>query len=62
MAGFASGEIRYSFSAIYSFKGGATDGAKPNPDLIVGKDGNLYGTTNLGGAYNQGTIWQVRLH
>jgi uncharacterized repeat protein (TIGR03803 family) len=58
----AGGGTRYSFSALYSFKGGTADGSHPNPDLIVGIDGNLYGTTNLGGTHNQGTIWQVRLH
>jgi uncharacterized repeat protein (TIGR03803 family) len=56
------GSTRYSFSALYSFKGGTTDGANPNPGLIVGIDGNLYGATNKGGANNQGAVYKVRLH
>jgi uncharacterized repeat protein (TIGR03803 family) len=36
-----------TFTTIYSFKG--VDGAVPNPGLIVDDQGNLYGTTFLGG-------------
>jgi uncharacterized repeat protein (TIGR03803 family) len=37
-----------SFSVLYSFTGG-TDGAEPDGDLIQDAQGNLYGTTFLGG-------------
>ncbi|MGB9434072.1 MAG: choice-of-anchor tandem repeat GloVer-containing protein [Candidatus Acidiferrum sp.] len=38
-------------TVLYSFTGGA-DGAAPGASVIRDADGNLYGTTNLGGAVN----------
>lgn len=38
-----------SESVLYSFVGGSDDGADPSGGLIVGSDGNLYGTTRSGG-------------
>lgn len=45
---------------IYSFTGGVGGGA-PTGGLIMGSDGNLYGTTTTGGAYGFGTIFQMPL-
>ena len=38
---------------------GCTDGASPYGGLIMDKEGNLYGTTNQGGAYGAGTAFKV---
>jgi uncharacterized repeat protein (TIGR03803 family) len=35
-----------------------TDGSEPSGGPLVGIDGNIYGTTALGGAINAGTIYQ----
>jgi uncharacterized repeat protein (TIGR03803 family) len=45
-------------SVLYSFVGG-TDGASPQSSLIFGKAGDLYGTTNNGGTYGMGTVFEV---
>ncbi|HLY05969.1 MAG TPA: choice-of-anchor tandem repeat GloVer-containing protein [Rhizomicrobium sp.] len=45
-------------SVLYSFAGG-TDGANPQTDLIKDSGGNLYGTTNAGGAKTCGTVFKV---
>jgi uncharacterized repeat protein (TIGR03803 family) len=42
---------------LYSFAGG-NDGANPAANLIAA-DGNLYGTTESGGAYGMGTVFRV---
>ena len=42
---------------IYSFTGGS-DGAYPN-SLLVGTDGDLYGTTVQDGQYGAGTVFQL---
>ena len=47
-----------SESALYSFSGGS-DPKFPYAGLIFDKAGNLYGTTEFGGANNQGTVFEI---
>jgi hypothetical protein len=41
------------------FTGGA-DGVGPVTNLIAGKNGALYGTTNAGCHFNMGTVFELR--
>ena len=45
-------------TVLYSFLGGA-DGATPYAGLILDGAGNLYGTTEVGGASNSGTVFKL---
>src|SRR5277367_920977 len=45
-------------TVLHSFAGGK-DGANPQASLIMDATGNLYGTTNAGGASGAGTIFKV---
>ncbi len=46
-----------TFTTLHSF-GGTNEGAHPTAPVILGTDGNLYGTTYTG-AYGQGTVFQL---
>jgi uncharacterized repeat protein (TIGR03803 family) len=46
-----------AFKLLHTFAGGSADGAEPLSNLTLGSDGNLYGTTALGGASNPNCIW-----
>ncbi len=49
----------YVESVLYSFKGGS-DGSAPTSTLVFGAQGELFGTTSMGGGYcNCGTIFKV---
>ena len=49
-----------TYSVIHNFAGGTSDGASPGGnDLVVGTDGNIYGTTQAGGANNGGVIFSM---
>lgn len=45
-------------TVLYSFNGGKTDGASPQASLIV-VNGKLYGTTEYGGASDDGTVFSL---
>jgi uncharacterized repeat protein (TIGR03803 family) len=45
-------------SVLHTFTGGA-DGAHPYAGLMLDSAGNLYGTTNAGGAFNYGTVFEL---
>jgi uncharacterized repeat protein (TIGR03803 family) len=46
-------------SVLYSFSAGATDGQVPLGGLAMDGAGNLYGSTNIGGANNTGTVFKI---
>ena len=50
-----------TLTRLYSFCSLAkcADGGVPNAGLVLGRDGNLYGTTTYGGARNVGTIFKI---
>lgn len=43
---------------LYTF-GGGKNGAHPQASLTMDASGNLYGTTSIGGSYNEGTIFEL---
>ncbi len=45
-------------SVIYTFTG-AGDGASPWAGVTLDQAGNLYGTTSVGGAYGNGTVYEL---
>jgi uncharacterized repeat protein (TIGR03803 family) len=46
-------------TALHTFKGYPTDGTRPIGALVQGSDGDFWGTTYLGGANNEGTIFKI---
>ena len=49
--------VMSSFRVLHIFAG-TNDGISPEAGLMVGSDGNFYGTTSQGGMNNAGTIFQ----
>ncbi len=48
-----------TYTLLHNFVGRPADGAYPRSGLILGSDGNLYGTTLNGGSANDGAIYKV---
>jgi uncharacterized repeat protein (TIGR03803 family) len=48
-----------TFTILHSFTGTSGDGAGPFAPPIQAADGNFYGTTNTGGAHNDGTVYKL---
>jgi uncharacterized repeat protein (TIGR03803 family) len=45
------------YTSLHDFYG--TDGAGPEGQLVLDGNGNLYGTTYTGGAYDKGVVWEI---
>ena len=48
-----------TLTTLHSFSGSPSDGAVPVAALVQGTDGNFYGTTALGGANSEGTVFKL---
>jgi len=46
-------------AVIHSFNNNGKDAADPVASLVADSNGNLYGTTNEGGAYGYGTVFEL---
>jgi hypothetical protein len=49
----------WSKSTIYNFGSTPTDAIYPSFSLTIGRSGQLYGTTNSGGSFGYGTVFQL---
>jgi uncharacterized repeat protein (TIGR03803 family) len=46
-------------TTLHSFAGATTEGSNPYAGLLIGADGNFYGTTYFGGAKQGGSVYKV---
>jgi uncharacterized repeat protein (TIGR03803 family) len=51
--------LAQTLTTLYSFGTDDNDGATPQSELVLGSDGNFYGTTEYGGKYGDGTIFYI---
>jgi uncharacterized repeat protein (TIGR03803 family) len=49
----------WTYTTLYNFAGGTTDGYDPYANPIADSAGNLYGTTAFGGTYSAGAVWKL---
>jgi uncharacterized repeat protein (TIGR03803 family) len=52
----------WSEKVLHSFRNNGEDGYYPDAGLVFDASGNLYGTTNEGGAHAVGTVFQLTPH
>jgi len=64
LAGWSVAMSAHAQSAvpIFSFDASGTNGAYPEANLTLGRDGNFYGTTESGGPSTNGTIFKVTIN
>jgi uncharacterized repeat protein (TIGR03803 family) len=48
------------FRLLHQFRSVGDDGRRPYADLVFGSDGAIYGTTEMGGTNDGGTIFRIR--
>lgn len=46
-------------TVLYRFPGGASGGIPGSGDLLFDSQGNIYGTTQIGGAFDAGTVYKL---
>ncbi len=56
----AAGQTAWTQTVLYSFQGYPNDGQQPRASLVLDSQGNIYGTTLLGGASQSGTVFMLQ--
>ena len=46
-------------TVLYRFQGGGTDGGNPYGSIVFDANGNIYGTTTIGGSSQLGTVYML---
>ncbi|HEX4078729.1 MAG TPA: choice-of-anchor tandem repeat GloVer-containing protein [Rhizomicrobium sp.] len=61
VASFHGAQASRGFSVVYAFcqQAACADGSTPQGGIMADQAGNLYGTTDDGGVYGQGTVFEV---
>jgi uncharacterized repeat protein (TIGR03803 family) len=59
LCAFAAAAQAQPYQILHEFAGPPADGSYPYNNVSFGPDGTLYGTTNLGGANNAGTVFEI---
>jgi uncharacterized repeat protein (TIGR03803 family) len=49
-----------AYTQLYAFDG-SSQGGSPTSTLVLGSDGNLWGTAQYGGFYNRGTVFKMTI-
>ena len=49
----------WNYTDLHDFAGSPNDGANPAASPVVDAQGNIYGTTQNGGAYGYGVVWEI---
>ena len=49
----------WNYTDLHDFAGGTNDGAYPAASPVVDAQGNIYGTTQYGGLYGNGVVWEI---
>jgi uncharacterized repeat protein (TIGR03803 family) len=49
----------WASKTLHAFTGGSSDGAAPYASITFDKSGNIYGTTQAGGASGDGTVYEL---
>ncbi len=55
----ASPSAVWTEKVLYRFTGLDEDGAQPNADVAIGRNGAIYGTTQRGGTQENGTVFEL---
>ena len=49
----------WNYTDLHDFAGPPNDGGLPEAPPVVDAQGNIYGTTSLGGTYGFGVVWEI---
>ena len=49
----------WNYTDLHDFVGGPNDGQQPEASPVVDAQGNIYGTTQYGGLYGYGVVWEI---
>jgi uncharacterized repeat protein (TIGR03803 family) len=52
------GAVGWTYTSLHDFTGGS-DGGYPYSNVVLGANGNLYGTASQGGTQGYGVVWEI---